>query len=215
MKNKQGLIAKRVMNYIRKNSNNEEEYFENLTHTKNVIGEEIDKKKAENMNSELRSYALEKNAVAIYEIAKSGNKSYNTQDIVDAIVMTDNADYIACVAGLCTKINITKTQFLKCCKAIAESKDIDTIIAFANHCTGTYTTRNTFNVLKQYVEYISETEDLEVMKNIIATIDKRRTEQRARGGSWATPLGACISTEQVKFRAELVGALYRKENELQ
>ena len=56
--------------------------------------------------------------------------------------------------------------------------------------------------------------DIDVKKNIIETRDKRRAEQRARGGSWATPLGACINTEQVKFRVELAGALYSKEKEL-
>ena len=208
---KKGLIANKILKYIKTKTKDDCEYRKVLTETIVVMGNELKKERvSKTMDAELIRLTKNKDAKAIYEIAKQGGNGCKTEDLINAIIETGSIEYIACVAGLCTKLNITKQEFLKCCKVIAESKDIDAVIWLSNHCTGTYTTRNTFDVLNKFVNMIAGTNDTDYMQEIIKEIYKRHFKQKLNGGSVYTPIGQTISTEQIKFRNKLENILSKK-----
>lgn len=215
------LVAKKALELIKSNSNNTEEYKNNLMKSIILLGDELKKelktkheKPSKTTNEKINTIFKEKNAKEIYEMIKSGNSEYDVDTLIDAIIKTGHAEYILCSVALCDKVKITRKHFLKCAQELVDLRDVECIIQFSNHCTGTYTSRNTFDIMKELIKMIRESNDEAFANSIVEKINTMWINQKRRGKTIYTPFGDVVSTEMWKFKTLVEKINFNKKSEV-
>lgn len=206
MEDSGNLVAKKALGLIKENSEDREDYKNNLIKSISLLGDELKKDTCYlEQEKEIYQYIKNNEAENIYKIIKAGAKDYDMDMLIDEVIKIENADYILSSVVLWKNKKITKTHFLKCAKALVDLKAVEEIVNFSKYCFGDNTFYNSYNIVHDLVKLMEE--DIDLMVSVVKYIDRMKAKQ-GNTPSCYMPYGTCVTTEMRKFRDILYSKIY-------